>query len=280
VLVAALVTAMGGALAWPVVRPDPGGGTALVGARQDQRTAPEEGPATAAGPSSPGPQPVVAPAPAAPAPPVEPRPAPPAPPAPPPVLPERDPGRVFVAGDSLTFTAVHPYGMGDGAPADVEVSSGFGWTVADVQPAVDAAVLARPIDTLVVAMGTNDAAPVLGGDGWTGDDVDRMRRLVGTVPDSACVVLVLPGYGPGIRPEHAAAIDAARLSIQAVGAERAAGDWYGPTVVVDWQEVLDEHPGTAAPDGIHMVGPIDGLSDPTAAALRRDLMWGGVDACG
>jgi hypothetical protein len=196
-----------------------------------------------------------------------------------PTPPDRDAGRVLVLGDSLTFTAVHPYGNGPDAPADVEVVAGFGWTAVEAQPGLDAAVLARPVDTLVVALGTNDAAPEPGGDGWGPADADRLRRLVGTVADTACVVLVLPGHGPGIGAVHATEMAEARRDTLAVAADREAGDWYGPTVVVDWQAVLDAEPALAAPDGIHVVGPVDGLADPHAADVRRRLMWSGVDGC-
>ena len=276
VLVVVLATAVGG-VGWPALRPAPGGGTTRAGAALEAGAeAAEPEPEAAAGTARSG-----SGAPGGPATtvPLVGTAAGPAPPPPPVTPPGRDPGRVFVAGDSLTYTAVHPHGVGDGAPADVEFSAGFGWTAADVQPSVDAAVQARPIDTLVVALGTNDSSPGLGGDGWDGADADRIRHLVGTVGDQACVVIVLPGYGPGVLPAHAVEMDEARGDILAIGAERQAAAGHGPTVFVDWQGVLDREPGLATADGIHMVGPSEGVADPHPAALRRGLMWGGVDAC-
>ena len=188
--------------------------------------------------------------------------------------------RVFVAGDSLTATSLDPGRPGPGAPADLVVASGLGWTAADVQPHLDAALAEAPIDTLVVALGTNDSAPPPDHDGWTDADVEAFRRLVGSVPDTTCVVIVLPGIGAGADPASDEPMRRARLALWALADERRQGDWYGPTVVLDWQERIDARPDLLGGDGIHLA-PIPGVSwaRPDVAAVRKALYWEGVAAC-
>jgi hypothetical protein len=191
------------------------------------------------------------------------------------------PGRVFVAGDSLTFTATWDHGPGHGAPADLEWAAWLGWTAADAQSPLDAAVAAQgPVDTLVVALGTNDSSVADGGDGWTDADLDRFRQLIATAGSGACVVVVLPGHGAGLDPRHAAEMDQARADLAGLADQRRHTAGNGPTVVVDWQATVDAHPELIAADGIHLT-PDAGTGEVSAdaATARTTVYWRGVDAC-
>lgn len=225
-----------------------------------------------------------------------------------------DPGRVFVVGDSLTFTAFWGQDEGVDADHDFDVAAWMGWTAADVQPELDAAVAEGPMDTLVVALGANDSGVQTGDGGWTEADVERFRQLISTPGPGACVVIVLPGYGAGVGPAHAAEMDEARLDLidlaqqraeaQAPGAGAGAASMpgstpdpdpdpgagagaastppaAGATVVVDWQAVIDARPELVAADGIHLApdGTTINQVTPAAAAARIDLYWQGVDDC-
>jgi hypothetical protein len=172
--------------------------------------------------------------------------------------------------------------LGEGAPAELDWSAWLGWTVADVQPQVERAAAANRLDTLVVALGTNDSSLASGGgDGWTSADLERFRRLVFTPPAEACVVIVLPGHGVAMDPSHAAELDQARADLAGLASLRAGMPGYGTTVVVDWQATLDARPDLVGDDGIHLVtDPITALSTADAAAARTGLYWHGVDACG
>jgi hypothetical protein len=194
--------------------------------------------------------------------------------------PETTPGRVFVAGDSLTFTASWDHGSGKAAPDDLEWAAWLGWTAADVQPQLDAAVAQAQVDALVVALGTNDSSPDVSG-GWTEADVAQFQHLVATAGSSACVVIVLPGYGDGIDSHHAAEMDEARADLLALADERRRTPGAGPTVVADWQAVVDANPDLLADDGIHLA-PDPVVTDDVsaeAATARTTLYWQGVDAC-
>lgn len=184
---------------------------------------------------------------------------------------------VFVAGDSLTFQAL-AHGPGASAPADLEVHANLGWTAANVQGQLEASVADVPVGTLVVALGTNDSA-LVGGDGWTSDDTTRFRELILTPEASTCVVLVLPGHGPSIDPAYAAEMDEAREALQALAWERGSAPGEGPTVVVDWQTVIDRQPAVLAGDGIHLAGDLTGVASPASAATRTSLYWQGVSQC-
>jgi hypothetical protein len=90
---------------------------------------------------------------------------------PPTATPDTRSGHVLLVGDSLTFTTFWGHGLGEGAPAELDWSAWLGWTVADVQPQVERAAAANRLDTLVVALGTNDSSLASGGgDGWTSAD--------------------------------------------------------------------------------------------------------------
>jgi hypothetical protein len=193
--------------------------------------------------------------------------------------PDRWPGHTFVAGDSLTATSLSSMDPGPDAPDDLVVSAGIGWTARHVQPHLDLAQIDRPVDTLVVALATNDSAPFDGG--WTADDEAAFRRLVGSVGDAACVVVVLPGHAPTADLARVAEMAEARLALWSLVDERRQGDWYGPTVVVDWQERVDARPDLMSPDGIHLT-PRPGVAFATAeaAAWRTSLYWEGTARCG
>jgi hypothetical protein len=197
--------------------------------------------------------------------------------APPPAAPPR-PGRTVVVGDSLTATTLNPVTPGPRAPADLQVITGIGWQVGNAQPGLDAALAAGPVDTLVIALGTNDANP--NNAGWTDADVEAFRHMIGSVGDATCVVIVLPGYGANAHAGHAAQIDQAQVDLRFLADERDQGVWYGPTVVVDWEERIARDPGALAGDGIHLqpwAGTAWALPGPAQA--RTDAYWDGVDAC-
>jgi GDSL-like Lipase/Acylhydrolase family len=186
---------------------------------------------------------------------------------------------VFLGGDSLTFTAIWDQGTGEGAPADLTWAAWLGWTAADVQPQLERAVALGQADTVVLALGVNDSSPT-GGDGWTTTDVDRFQRLLDAPQPAACVVIVLPGYGDGVGPEHAAELDEARDDLQDLANQRRQQAGYGPTVLVDWQATLDAQPDLVADDGIHLASdPVTGDVSAEAAAARTGLYWQGVSAC-
>jgi hypothetical protein len=186
--------------------------------------------------------------------------------------------RVFVAGDSLTVQGL-AHGPGPQAPADLEVQAGLGWTAANVQAELEAAVATAPVATLVVALGTNDSS-LVGADGWTSDDVARFRRLIATPGDGACVVLVLPGHGPSVDPAYAAEVDEARAAMEALAWDRGDTPGVGPTIVVDWQAVIDGQPTLLSPDGIHLSDdPATGTISATSSSARANLYWQGVSQC-
>jgi hypothetical protein len=195
-----------------------------------------------------------------------------------------EPGTVTVVGDSLTQTAAYLYGPGEGAPPEVEMLAWQGWTAADAQPDLEAAVAAGRADTVVLALGTNDSSVAAGRDGWSAADVERFRQLLATPAPSACVVVVLPGYGAGIDPSHAAEMEKARTDLVGLADERrhlrASDPNVGATVVVDWQAELTAHPQLLNPDGIHLAqDPANSLISADAAAARTGLYWRGVASC-
>jgi hypothetical protein len=190
------------------------------------------------------------------------------------------PGRVVVAGDSVTLQAAMADAPDGETPTDVEVIAGLGWTVDDVLPPVRAAVAARPPDVLVVAVGLNDSSVGPGGDGWSDADVERFRLLIGTAPTGSCVVVVLPGHGPALGSAYAAEIVEARLALVQLAMERRDGPEAGPTVVVDWQAEVDARPDLLDPDGIHLArDPRTQQVSATAASVRTNLYWQGARQC-
>lgn len=189
-------------------------------------------------------------------------------------------GNVYVIGDSLTSTAYNAHGVGKGAPEDLTITAWPGWTAGEAQPALEFAAAQMHIDTLVVALGTNDSTFAWGHDGWNAADVDRFRRILATPPPEACVVVVLPGYSTGIEHTHAVEMGKARSDLLALAAERRDSPATGPTVVVDWQTQVSARPELLGPDGIHLVNdPSIGWPTAEAAAARTGLYWHGVAQC-
>lgn len=187
--------------------------------------------------------------------------------------PEPDPGTVDLVGDSITVQAILAGSGHPDEPGDLDTHSGLGWQADDVTPWVHNQVAdARP-ETLIVALGVNDAAPRNGG--WTWGDVADWVELLDAPHPDACVAVILPAVGPGADPAHAAEVDRARTDITAMATDRD-----GPTVVADWAPVIEESPDLLDPDGIHLAdgsGPY-GISSEAAAA-RMGLYWDAADRC-
>jgi len=186
--------------------------------------------------------------------------------------PTPTPGSVDVAGDSLTIQTFFRYGLGRNAPTDVHVIAGLGWKVGDVQPGLTADAAAGRPATLIVALGTNDSHPVHGF-GWGGEDADAFRALMNTPHASACVVVVLPGYGAGITPAWRTEMDEARGALNFLALQRG-----GRTVVVDWMPIVQAHPDYLMDDGVHL-RQVDDVVDARAADARAQLYWSGMAAC-
>jgi hypothetical protein len=191
-----------------------------------------------------------------------------------------EPGEVYVIGDSLTSTAWNAHGVGKGAPEDLTITAWPGWSAAEAQPSLEVAVAQHKVDTLILALGTNDSTYAYAREGWNGADVEHFRQLLATPDPSACVVVVLPGYGPGIEPSHAVEMNEARADLTRLAEERRADPANGPTVVVDWQTQLTVRPDLVGPDGIHLVNdPAIGWPTAKASAARTGLYWHGVAGC-
>ncbi|HEX8804492.1 MAG TPA: SGNH/GDSL hydrolase family protein, partial [Acidimicrobiales bacterium] len=156
-------------------------------------------------------------------------------------------------------------GFGVGAPADLKVIAGLGWTAAQAQPRLSTDISNGRPAILVEALGTNDSNPACCG-GWTSDDVNRFRLMINSPHPSACVVVVLPGYGPGATQAHKDAMYRARLSLRRLIAERPR------TVEVDWYPLVRDDPSLVEADGIH-------LSGAESWAARSSLYWEGVAKC-
>jgi hypothetical protein len=191
-----------------------------------------------------------------------------------------DPGHVYVLGDSLTAMAYNAHGVGKGAPADLTMDAWPGWSATEAQPSLDAAVMTRKIDTLVVALGTNDSTFAWGKEGWNAADVERFQHIITTPPPATCVVVVLPGYSADIEASHASEMDAARADLTRLAQERRSDPANGPTVVIDWQTQVTARPELMGPDGIHLVNdPAIPWPTAEAAAARIGLYWHGVAGC-
>lgn len=188
--------------------------------------------------------------------------------------PEPQPGSVDVVGDSITVQAL--VAGTQAGPDDVVTHAGLGWTAADVAPWVDAQVDGGRPETLVIALGSNDAA--LRNGGWTWADVATWVDLVNAPHEDACVAVLLPAVGDGADPAYAAQIDEARHGIVTVLQHHRTGD--GPTVVEDWADWTTTTPGVLADDGLHLA-PGDGPHgiDPAAADTRLAATWSAAAAC-
>lgn len=150
-----------------------------------------------------------------------------------------------------------------GAPAgsDLVVDAKAGAVLSTFQPALAARVAGGRPEILVVAVGTNNARL-----GWGPADEADFVELLSTPLPSACVVVVLGGYGPTLEPATGAAIDAAKVRMRHLAQARPG------TVVVDWGPVAEAHPEYLAPDGIH-------LASAAAVDAVADVAWDGVARC-
>lgn len=188
------------------------------------------------------------------------------------------PGRVAIAGDSLTVLAsMHGGGLGDW---DDYNKIGIGWQAEHAQVQLDLDVEdpnASPA-VLVIALGQNDAARSWGRDGFTQQDRDQLARLAETPADGACVAWVKPWY----QPPEGQSFDAAQM--EGILAYR---DWVDQQVVmnpvryrsVDWRPTVEAHPEYLDLDGIHE--DVDTPADPEPAAVAYlDLLHAGAAACG
>lgn len=207
--------------------------------------------------------------------------------------PEPTAGSVNLTGDSVTVQALLAGSGAAGEPTDLDVYAGLGWRLdsagtdsdGNPRPTPQEHLTAQVYDetdprpqVLVTAFGINDSAPMHGG--WDWDDVARFAEHLDTPHPESCVVVVLPGYGDGTSAEHATELDRARADIASLADGRE-----GPTVVVDWQTVVDEDPTVLDDDGIHLAKaetPEDdggyGISE-RAAEERLGLGWEGVAQC-
>lgn len=191
--------------------------------------------------------------------------------------PEPAPGSIDVAGDSITVEALCGDSQcgspaGDDRPDDVSWHAGLGWTMVNVEPRIEAAVTNGRPQTLVWALGTNDASPTHGGWGWP--EIAQTVEFLDLPHPDACVVVVLPWLGSGARAAHRAEITKARNDLPTIAANRD-----GPTVVVDWADVVGPHarPELLHTDGIHLTQ--DSALRPDAQRERLELYWDGVRQC-
>lgn len=187
--------------------------------------------------------------------------------------PEPTPGTVDLVGDSISLQAMLAGGGLGAQPGDLETHVGLGWTAADVLPWVQHQVASGRPETLVVALGVNDAS--LRNGGWTWGDIAVWVDLLDAPHPEACVVVVLPAVGDGASPELHTEVAEARDSMTHIAERRA-----GPTVVTDWGIVVDADPAVLAGDGVHLAegdGPY-GI-DPYAAEAATSLYWQGVEQC-
>lgn len=173
------------------------------------------------------------------------------------------PGTVELVGDSITFQSFWYHGFLPTAPDDAhrDIYAWLGWQVRDVQAHVTEKAAQRWPETLIVALGTNDSSVLTewGQDGWTPADLQRFRTLINTVHPSTKVVLVLPGYGAGVNPNHATQMDLAKQDLTALATERP------HTIVVSWQALIDADPTIMDTDGIHLAWETYNNPDGTPA---------------
>lgn len=188
--------------------------------------------------------------------------------------PEPEPDSVDVVGDSIALQATLAGSGLPGEPPDLETHAGNGWTAADVLPWVEDQVASGRPETLVIALGVNDAKPGNGGWGWS--DIATWVDLLDAPHPDACVVVVLPAVGEGASAELAAEVDTARTDITNLASQRD-----GPTVVEDWGIVTDADPSVLSTDGVHLApdpaGPW-GISS-SAAEAATGLWWQATHQC-
>lgn len=188
------------------------------------------------------------------------------------------PGRVAIAGDSLTVLAsMHGGGLGDW---DQTSKIGIGWQAehAQAQLTQDVQDPGTSPAVLVVAFGHNDAARSWGRDGFTQQDRDQLAELIETPADGACVLLVKPWY----QPPAGQPFDDAHM--EGILAYRAWVDYIVASNPIryrsiDWRPVVESHPEYLDLDGIHQA--VNTPADPEPAAVAYlDLLRTGAVACG
>ncbi len=209
------------------------------------------------------------------------------------------PGTVAVLGDSVSQQAFDPDAndvqtFTAGAPPanlrNINVKMGWGAGTPNVQQHATNLAIFRWPETLVVALGANDASPLWGADGWTEADLQNFRTLINAPHVNSCVVLVLPFNTPDTDiawgPQWGQQISEARADLTALATERP------NTIVVDWAPIVAEHPGYMDEDGIHLKTDTsiqDDLEDAAegrlnpvhqdAADARQEFYWSSAAQC-
>lgn len=176
----------------------------------------------------------------------------------------------LVVGDSITWQTVMSGDLQASHP-DWRPDTYMGWRMTDVVTRIQQERDAGTLDTLVVALGTNDANPVWNG-GWTKADEDLWTKtLLTELHPATHLVLVKPWLGPSASAAHRAELDKARAYIDLLGAVRA------NTVVVDWRDEVGAG-GVLYVDDIHLDYGPGGATDPTpdAAAARIHVIERGL----
>ena len=182
--------------------------------------------------------------------------------------PEQAPESIHLEGDSVTFNTYWDTGV-QGIHTSGEFAPG---STADYSPWGEAATVRVPkkvaegkVDTLIWALGLNDISRNRAG--WSSVTEDIWSNLlVGEVPETSCVVLVLPWvldfYGRPIEE-----MNKMRQWMQDLAAA------HQNMVVVDWKPVLEEHPEYSAIDGVH-------IDKGSGGAEARDALYRqGVAGC-
>lgn len=189
-------------------------------------------------------------------------------------------GTIDLVGDSLTayMTWGQPWQTGAPAGSDIVLDAWNGYEFESVhQRELDRVASGRP-ETLVVALGTNDAGGFSGG--WGSDDANQFASLIHAPHPTACVVVVTPGFveKSGAEPHPFTRLE--MLEARAVMTD-IAGDMAN-TIVVDWHAIVGASPDLLGEDGIHLANDAPGpgqFANPEAAAARRDAIWQAVDRC-
>jgi hypothetical protein len=194
------------------------------------------------------------------------------------------PPTIDVYGDSVTVQAFwgRDAQFAEGAPAGaiVRTHARPGSVIADHQAAVESRAADDIPSTLVIALGTNNAARLT--DGWTSQDQTDATRLVHAAAPATCVVVVLPGgtQGPTQTLVDQTDFDQARAALEVAAKDRQVSG--APTVVADWGAVAAANEDLLAPDGIHLAADAarpGHLADGEAADAFAAVVWSGVEQC-
>jgi hypothetical protein len=163
---------------------------------------------------------------------------------------------------------------GYGGTFDGPIYADAGRTPAQAAPIVGQQTDAHPTAPVVLAdvehNGARDGA-------WS--TADRNAEFAMIFASEACTVIVTPGYRPGL--PYAATLEQAEADIRAMAAQRATLGY--PTVVVDWQPIVNAHPEylQPAPDYVHLTDdPSGGTTEATDAdSAYTGLIRDGLAAC-